>query len=349
MRIVSITIILMMHIYALVHHGNGSLIAFNRWVGIVVNAIGNCGVSLFILISGYFGVQFKTSKFINLILLTIVYSLIVNLINDGVSKKAILESLLVVPAYKNWFIACYMGLLAFSPFINRLCEKMSSNLFIKFIVVGLIVLSILPIFTGSTVNNAILNNGGKCFTYFIYLYMVGRFLARVDFERLKSRQLILVFVTSTLTIIIIDQLIRLFLHHIGVFTRDCSPFILISSICMFIIVCKTRFHSPLVNHIAKSVFPIYLLHPVYYAINRHWIHLHEFSDKYTFTLVYLAFVTLLVIAIVIVDQIRIGMLGKYIDKLCDGIARILKKWLRPAFIKMKKRIASVLLENTENS
>ena len=68
LRILAIILILIMHSYA---QANCKENLFNLFVGYVISAIGNIGVSCFVLLSGYFGVKFKMQRFIQLILITL--------------------------------------------------------------------------------------------------------------------------------------------------------------------------------------------------------------------------------------------------------------------------------------
>lgn len=60
LRILAIILILIMHSYA---QANCKENLFNLFVGYVISAIGNIGVSCFVLLSGYFGVKFKNAAF----------------------------------------------------------------------------------------------------------------------------------------------------------------------------------------------------------------------------------------------------------------------------------------------
>ena len=46
----------------------------NKGIILAVNSIGNAGVTLFILISGYFGISFNVRKLFNLLVVTCFYS-----------------------------------------------------------------------------------------------------------------------------------------------------------------------------------------------------------------------------------------------------------------------------------
>ena len=83
LRIVSILLILSMHIYSQVPKED--MIFGNLILGHLINAIGNIGVTCFVLISGYFGIKFKSFRLIQLILITTFYSLFIYLINNGLN------------------------------------------------------------------------------------------------------------------------------------------------------------------------------------------------------------------------------------------------------------------------
>lgn len=80
LRILAIILILIMHSYA---QANCKENLFNLFVGYVISAIGNIGVSCFVLLSGYFGVKFKMQRFIQLILITTFYTVISFIANHG--------------------------------------------------------------------------------------------------------------------------------------------------------------------------------------------------------------------------------------------------------------------------
>ena len=169
LRIISIFLIIMMHVSSLVDYSDASMM--NKiWLG-AINSIGNCGVSCFILISGYYGVRFNKKKFLYLVILTTIYSICVSLLNDGFSVKTSLKAALSVPFYKHWFIACYLTLMLLSPYINTLVEALSEKEFKRMLLVLVFILSIIPtLFYFPSVNGVILSQGGKCLSYFLFIY-----------------------------------------------------------------------------------------------------------------------------------------------------------------------------------
>lgn len=143
LRIVSILLILLMHVYSQVP--KAEMTAGNHLLGLLIGGIGNIGVTCFVLLSGYFGIKFKAYRFIQLIILTTFYSLIVHTANNGIQvNSGMISALLVVPLYKNWFIACYLILMLLAPFINEYLDSMPKERFKKLLLIQFIGFSVLP-------------------------------------------------------------------------------------------------------------------------------------------------------------------------------------------------------------
>lgn len=102
LRILAISLILLMHVCS--HIPKTEMSTGNLFICQLINAIGNIGVTCFVLISGYFGIKFKIYRFIQFILLTTFYTLIVYIAHNGFTLRLdILNALLVVPLYKKLF------------------------------------------------------------------------------------------------------------------------------------------------------------------------------------------------------------------------------------------------------
>lgn len=143
LRILAIFLILLMHVYS--HVPKAEMSTCNLFLGQLINTIGNIGVTCFVLISGYFGLKFKIHRFIQLILLTTFYALIIYITNNGFTLHPdILNALLVISLYKNWFIACYLILMLLAPFINDYLENAEKEKIKKLLAIQFIVFSILP-------------------------------------------------------------------------------------------------------------------------------------------------------------------------------------------------------------
>ncbi len=95
-------------LYIVVMHSSSFMIPndYNFYWSQIINAIGNTGVTCFILISGYYGIRFRWEKFLRLVYLTTIYSIVVTIVNEyeNLSLSSLAKSFLVVPLYNNWFI-----------------------------------------------------------------------------------------------------------------------------------------------------------------------------------------------------------------------------------------------------
>lgn len=97
LRIICMLSILIMHIYGNLAYNE--LSEFNKLLVYPIN-VGNFAVSTFILISGYYGIKFKGFRFVQLILLTTLYSIIVYFLNNGfIFGFNFIKACLVIPLY----------------------------------------------------------------------------------------------------------------------------------------------------------------------------------------------------------------------------------------------------------
>ena len=99
----------------------------------LVNGICNIGVTCFILISGYYGVQFKLKKLVKMECMMISYSLLEILLMylvmpEQLQGAALLEqlvkSLLPFISRKYWFYSCYVCLMLLSGYIQKLIDAL---------------------------------------------------------------------------------------------------------------------------------------------------------------------------------------------------------------------------------
>lgn len=311
LRIICIIGILLMHNYVLIPYQELSTI--NQSLIYLVN-IGNFGVCTFVLISGYYGLKFKGYRFIQLILLTTIYHFIVYLINNGFTFNLnLLKALLVIPLYKNWFITCYLFLMILAPFIDSLIENLNLQKYQCLLIILFIGLSVLPTLF-NTPYYTILYNGEKCLTYMIFVYLVGRYLKLYGEKYMSSfsnRTLITTYTILNMIIIAINfTLGSLFNQTCLIYAMDCSPLILMASITIFYYFKNISLQSKFINYLASSVLAVYLLDGIRFPIDRHIIHLNQYSHSSIYILVLFVEVILTFILAIAIDKIRILLFGK---------------------------------------
>lgn len=297
LRIISIFFIVMMHICALLDYDNSLL--SNKLFLIIVNSTGNIGVSCFVFISGYYGVNFKIRKFVYLVSISLLYIWFVELLIGRYDNllKYVVQSL---PACKMWFISCYMILMLLSKYLNKFAETLTAIEYKKMLMISCVIFCVVPMLFKTGDNNVILHFGGKNLSYFMFLYLIGRYIKLHHDVNYKSWKLIMTHISATLIIFCLNVLSRLVLEKENmVYSYDCSPFILISALSVFYYFKHFVYSCRVINYIASSVLAFYLLNNIYLFFDK-YVHLTSYSNSsnfiiYTFELLFFVWLSSIVI------------------------------------------------------
>ena len=181
LRIVSILLIVMMHIVGCTL---GTTNEWNRLVLTGVNAIGNMGVTAFMLISGYFGIHFRWSRLLTLWLTAVFYSLLAFsadlFTGTPLTVMAAYAALTPVTSRLWWFLTCYVVIYCLSPALNRLIQALSRRemQFLLGVLVFFFILSptfLLHALTGDA--------EGKGLANLLTAYLVGRYVSLYGFPQ----------------------------------------------------------------------------------------------------------------------------------------------------------------------
>ena len=341
LRIVCIFLIILMHSFGMIK----DYCSINNIyiTGGIINAIGNVGVSCFLLISGYFGIKLKADKFIYLIYITTLYTVLSSIICHS-SGFDIIKSLVVVPIYGNWFISCYLILMLLSPFIDRLIKSLSEFEFKILISILFIVSSFLPTLFISYYHTVI-TSGGKCLVYVFFLYLVGRYIGLYR-QGLKNENIFMwgIFIIIITSISLFNLLITELLdRECRILAMDCSPLILFSSIILLYIFKNFKFHSKFINFIAKSVLAVYLLDGL-----RPWVNsfykLQKSAQSNSLIVDLFIFSIIMIVLSVIIDKTRHYIFGKVEKAGIDRLIIVVKSLFGKYFIMSNTNNDKNLLE-----
>ena len=324
LRIICILIILLLHTNSHVDRGDMSL--FNVRLSDFFSSIGEVAVVCFILISGYFKVTLKWEQFIRLIILTTVYSVILYFSLFGFSSINLIEfckKLFVIPLYYNWFICCYLVLMLLSPFINQFCEICDKKNFTRLIVFLVIPFSVIPTMFNSSYH-FILSDGGKCLTYFIFLYLTGRYIRLHRDVNVSRTKALFVFITSTLMINILNYILSAIFNKPAIYMlySDCSIFIYISSISIFYLFKSFPFQSNWINYLSSSVLTVFLLDELRVFLDNQFIHLSDYATSYSFVVYWILLALFTFFVCIAIDKIRILLFTKTENYMIRVIIRI---------------------------
>jgi hypothetical protein len=249
---------------------HGARSAYGHSVGFVaINTIGNMGVTLFVLISGFFGIRLRASKIIWLWTTTLFYSLLlfavqcylteIPCINNGNAKefiKLLYTALTPITSNTWWFVTSYIIVMLLSPLFNKAADSMSKLQFQYLITILAIVYSLSPTFLMHSLSDV---PNGKCTENMILAYFIGRYFAKMGIPRTiqcHATTILLVCVTVIFSI-------NYFVFDPLFLAKDHSLFIILGAICIFYFFGNISIQSTTVGNIirymATYAFPFYLL------------------------------------------------------------------------------------------
>lgn len=207
-----------------------------------MGAIGEIGVSIFILITGFYSVKGKSSikKIVYILIEVWLYNVIILILTQLLSKDELSFAMIlknILPIYNtHWFVYTYMFLYALSPFINKLLINMDQNTYQKLLIMLWVSWGIVYTFTGADLNYSYL-------VWFIFVYMVGAYVRLYGSEKPNRVPNFLSFCICTCLMIISTILIDIVGLRFGFYPQHGNHFY--------------SLHSPLVLGIAFSLFQLF--------------------------------------------------------------------------------------------
>ena len=239
------------------------LYRINNFISLFLSSGGKVGVTLFVLLTGYFSSQqnFKLKKWLSVYLQMLFYSILIFsfcfCVNPKYAQSNIIQSVFPLTHNAYWFITSWLLLYSFSPLLNVILKSSSRKNIQNYLILGLIIWIILPIF-GINMDNSIL-------IYFMYLYLLGGAI------KLKlicfPKKILLFFFLSVLffTMTMIASALFFWGDSINLWSLvgsfDLNTLYTLSvSLFIFYIFKDLKIKSPLIKWIASSMFGVYLVH-----------------------------------------------------------------------------------------
>jgi surface polysaccharide O-acyltransferase-like enzyme len=216
-------------------------------------------VNLFLLITGYFGINFSWKNFSSLFVKCLFYSLVIYLIAVFIGFKTFTLSdllrrfLFFCRRDPWWFIESYFYLFFLSPLLNICIANMNRITYTKVLALLLFFNCIIGgLFRGS------INVTGFTVSQFILIYFIGGYIKRhVDFNKyprklVRKYSLFTFFAAMTISYIINHLIIELWRGYV-------NPFNIIGAVSIFILFSTFDFKSKVVNYVAGSALAVYLI------------------------------------------------------------------------------------------
>lgn len=250
LRIVAMSMILIGHILT---HGLAGIVSWQYYVPITTFCA--CGVNLFFMISGYFGIKLSIKslfKFICTILFFEIINIILILLAGSHLSTADVLNIILFPVSKSpyWFLQVYLLIMVCAPVINMGLDNMSPKMMRRFVV----------LFTFFTVYSCglghnVSNPNGYTFVQGVYMYTLASYIRRQSVILNVSRNICLLI---ALMLLAIGSVALYYTHHTS-FTAYNSVINIFASVFIFLYFSKLKIRSGLINAVASASLGCYLL------------------------------------------------------------------------------------------
>lgn len=329
LRIIAIILVVFSHFC---YHGAGHILpnmefGINRFI-LEAFTLGNIGIVLFMLITGYFLIdsnKLNIEKILKLILQVLFYSVLIYimlvLLNfESFSIKNMIHSLLPITYKGYWFFTAYIILYLFHPYINKFLNGLKRKEYLNYIILMFAIFSVLATITRS-------NYYGSELILFLMFYSIGGYLNKYKdnkFKNCNNKVMLISIITIILSIIFIDLLreykIINLTNSIYLLEKN-SPFLIMFSIALFDkFTRKKTCENNLINKISSLVFGVYLIHDNQFLRYIIWgdIFKVEYYSKSPYLVLYMISVIIVIIlSCFIIEYLRKTIFEKPLFKLLD--------------------------------
>lgn len=223
-------------------------------------------VNAFILISGYFGIKFKTDRFVRLVLQTVFYSVLLMLFSIVIGWHVFnvqkdLFAFLPIITKQYWFVTSYVVLYLISPWLNLWVESMEKKTYKRFLLIGFFIIYLWPTFSYLFNTSQFIGDSGYGIVNFTYLYFLGRYIYLHYKDTHSSKFYFGGYLASVTTLFACQFSLSWVLgFKFSSWISYNTIFIFFGSLCLFLCFSKMSLQSRIVNYWAKPCLAVYLIH-----------------------------------------------------------------------------------------
>lgn len=266
LRIVSMCLVMMLHYLPTRLMPSATSIRTNFWESLLnleLRSIAFVAVNCFVLISGYFGINWKIKSFSSLIFRILFWSLISYIFAKGVTPAVLKETYtysghVISNIFTlRWFIGAYLCLYIFSPVLNAFLnntDQRQSGLFL------------IAFYTLSSVFGWVLKSHefyeGMSMLALSGLYLIGGYIKRFSLKILNFNHWVdlSIYISIGFILVILSAAAYYFNAEKSLYGY-LNPLVIIQSIYLFLFFKKLKIDkSRFINIVAASSFSVYLFH-----------------------------------------------------------------------------------------
>lgn len=343
LRVIAMLFIVMSH--ACVHSNfdiSTSAMSFNK-LFVQWGVLGNLGVDIYVLISGYFLCRKKREyrSILKLFLQVWFYSLLLFLFssivwNYNYSVKAFLGVVFPTIFEEYWFFTTYIILSLLMPYINLVLEKLDKHSLERLICLMTILWVVIPTFTLQTMY-------GNALSEFIMLYIIGAYFRMYPQNVLndKARRYCLLIISGSLLLLstfVLDYLGEknaIFSNKGILFFERNSPLIVGIAVGLFsVAIYRKPFCNRFINILGACTFGVYLIHDNPAIRKIIWLDLFHNAEYFFSPILPIRIIGCMLLVFLVsslIEYIRISYIEKHIlvisYKLLDKISLLQKMYI----------------------
>lgn len=171
----------------------------------------------------------------------------------------------------------------------------------------------------------ILGDNGKNIINMLFMYFLGGYLRKYPEETLELREYRKILIIAFFSSFILNIGISILTHGVHCpMSRDCSIFVVLEAVSVFMLFKGMDFKSSIINSLAKHVVAVYILE----SLIRKLIELYvvDYTIYYNFTYWFVVNIILALVTVficIIIDYLRDFILGN----VEDSLIKMLKKYI----------------------
>ena len=333
LRIIAMLFVVCSHfvVHGIQLDSNTSVSIVNR-IFLTFFILGNLGVDIYVLISGYFlcKQKFSIKRLIKIYLQIYFYSIAIYFIFLGFGKisfdvNSFLKSFFPIIFEVWWFATAYIILYLLSPFLNKLIDSLSKKGYEKLLVILLTIWCIIPTFTTKIPS-------GNTLTTCIMLYLIGGYIRNYGIAYLEKHKdkigkyflvALFLFLSTSVFLNILGLYKPIFALHAAHFYSRESIFTIFLTVMFFYLFIQYNFFNKFINHIASCTFGIYLIHENFLMRKFIWgggIINRQFMLEHVWISLVISIFVIFSVSILI-ESLRKKVIEKKTDKCIDKLSK----------------------------
>lgn len=248
------------------HKTSYSLTNSDEIIRLLFRSVFCVAVNSFVIISGYFGIQFKKDRLAHLIIQTFFYSamfmtLAIILGWHTINFRTDMFAFMPIFTKQYWFVTCYVVLYIISPWLNIWVDSLEQSMFRKFLVLGFLIFFLWPTFSFLINSPRFVEDSGFGIVNFVYLYMLGRYIRLHFLDKHSSIYYWMGYLLSVMTLFLCQYVLSWVLgFEFTSWTSYNTVLCFTGSVCLFMTFKNMSFHSSIINYWAKPCLAVYLIH-----------------------------------------------------------------------------------------